>query len=102
MCSGSAAVASAVRSRTQAVVSSSTDAFARERRQYPLAREIRQLSQDCPLILCTGYSESISEKTVSDWGNAAYLLKPIDTRKLLTLVHQMTSSRGDGTAVRKA
>lgn len=54
-----------------------------------LAKRIRGLSPNCPIILCTGYSHTISEETVGEWGNTGYLSKPIDTRKLLALVEQL-------------
>ena len=56
-----------------------------------LARKLRELRADCPLILCTGYSEAISADTVSQWGNTEYLLKPLDTRRLLSLVATLLS-----------
>ena len=44
-----------------------------------LARQILQIRPDIPIILCTGYSEKISEERVREIGIKALLMKPIRT-----------------------
>ncbi len=42
-----------------------------------LAQEIMKIRSDIPIILCTGYSERISEEEAKDLGIAAFVMKPI-------------------------
>jgi len=42
-----------------------------------LAREIKAIRSDIPVILCTGFSELVDEKTAKDMGISAYITKPI-------------------------
>ncbi len=42
-----------------------------------LAKEIMSIRPNIPIILCTGYSELVSEEKVKSFGIKAYLMKPI-------------------------
>ena len=46
-----------------------------------LALEIRKIRTDCPVILCTGFSEKINGDTIIPWIDEL-LMKPVD-RKLM-------------------
>ena len=56
-----------------------------------LAAEIRQLNQEVPIILCTGFSEDINEQTVQHYGISKFLLKPITRQQLAEAVHSILS-----------
>ena len=47
-----------------------------------LARELLSLRPDQPIILCTGYSEAISEGLAREIGISAFLMKPITISEL--------------------
>jgi len=47
-----------------------------------LINKVRALRQDLPVILCTGFSETMNEKATRALGNARYLLKPVTQKEL--------------------
>jgi CheY-like chemotaxis protein len=47
-----------------------------------LTRELRRIRPDLPVILCTGYSKTVSEEDVADAGVRDMLMKPIALRHL--------------------
>ncbi|MBF0477172.1 MAG: PAS domain S-box protein [Deltaproteobacteria bacterium] len=54
-----------------------------------LAQEIMRWKPDLPVILCTGYSEAINEKTAAEMGVSGFLMKPIDITRLAKLIRQV-------------
>jgi PAS domain S-box-containing protein len=54
-----------------------------------LAKEIMDIRPDLPIILCTGFSEKISEDAVKNMGIRALLMKPIALRSLAETVHSV-------------
>jgi CheY-like chemotaxis protein len=57
-----------------------------------LARQCLQIRPDIPIILCSGYSEMITEKTVQQMGIRAYLLKPLSRRVLAETIRKVLDS----------
>jgi signal transduction histidine kinase/ActR/RegA family two-component response regulator len=55
-----------------------------------LAQRMLQLRPDLPIILCTGYSESITRETALAAGIRAFLLKPIVARELAAKIRALT------------
>lgn len=53
-----------------------------------LALKVMELRPETPVILCTGYSESISVEKAFALGMKDYLLKPISLNELLASVHK--------------
>ncbi len=51
-----------------------------------LAAEILKIRPDMPIILCTGYSKKVTEKTAKDLGIKGFILKPPDRKELAELV----------------
>ncbi len=49
--------------------------------------EIRKLNLDIPVILCTGYSEVVTEQTAKHYGISKFLMKPITRKALSKAVH---------------
>lgn len=47
-----------------------------------VAQNALQIRHDIPIILCTGYSSTISEKQISESGIKGYLMKPLSIHKL--------------------
>ncbi len=54
-----------------------------------LAREILQLRPDLPIILCTGFSESLSPEKAQHLAIDALLMKPLSIRDLAVAVRQV-------------
>ncbi len=57
-----------------------------------LAREILKIRPDCPVILCTGYSERISEEMAQEMGIKAFVMKPVVTHEMANLIRQVLDS----------
>lgn len=54
-----------------------------------LISEIRKLKPDVPVILCTGYNETVSEKTVEHYRITKFLMKPVSRGDLAWAVHEI-------------
>jgi CheY-like chemotaxis protein len=54
-----------------------------------LAREILAIREDIPVIICTGYSEHISEEKAKNIGITAFIFKPLDMRTLTETVRKV-------------
>ncbi|MCF8127369.1 MAG: GAF domain-containing protein [Deltaproteobacteria bacterium] len=66
-----------------------TDQAMPEMTGVQLVSEIRKLNRDVPVILCTGYSESVSEQTIKHYRINKFLMKPITRRDLAEAVHDV-------------
>ncbi|MEM5789356.1 MAG: response regulator, partial [Syntrophobacteraceae bacterium] len=59
-----------------------------------LAREVHRLDATVPVILCTGYNESVKADTVvRDLGIQALLMKPYDLKQLSVLVRSVLDTK---------
>lgn len=54
-----------------------------------MARRILELTPGLPIILCTGYSESINEQQALAMGISAFMKKPVDTDELLRTLNKL-------------
>ena len=61
-----------------------------------LAGKMLALQPDIPIILCTGYSERMSEVRCQEMGIAKLVSKPVDTVYLSQLVRQVLDNKKDG------
>jgi len=66
-----------------------TDQAMPEMTGVQLVTEMRKLNRDVPVILCTGYSESVSEQTIKHYRINKFLMKPITRRDLAEAVHDV-------------
>ena len=57
-----------------------------------LAAELLKLRPDLPVILCTGYSESVSRETAQEVGIREFLMKPLSKRELAAAVRRAIKS----------
>ncbi|MDJ0622352.1 MAG: PAS domain S-box protein [Desulfocapsaceae bacterium] len=57
-----------------------------------LLTEILKMREDIPTILCTGFSETLSERQARQLGIKAYLLKPVDSQKLAATIRRVIDS----------
>ncbi len=51
-----------------------------------LAEEMRRIRSDIPIILCTGFSDSINEDNFKDHGINAYIMKPMVKKEIARIV----------------
>ncbi len=58
-----------------------------------LAREILSLRPDIPVMLCTGFSDKITEEAAMEMGIKKYIEKPIDKRELARAVRSLLDAR---------
>lgn len=52
-----------------------------------LARELMRIRPDIPIVLCTGYSDVISEELVKSMGIKEFVMKPYVFRELAEIIH---------------
>ncbi|MBF0477231.1 MAG: response regulator [Deltaproteobacteria bacterium] len=53
-----------------------------------LAREVLAIRPDMPIILCTGYSESVTSEMAKAAGIQEYILKPLDHLEMANVVRR--------------
>ena len=66
-----------------------TDMTMPEMTGLKLSREILKLNPELPIILCTGYNESITEDEASENGISAFVLKPVRFSQMARLVREV-------------
>lgn len=59
-----------------------------------LSQRILRLRPDLPIILCTGYSEKITEEKAKALGISAFALKPLTMEDLARLIRQVLDKKG--------
>jgi PAS domain S-box-containing protein len=59
-----------------------------------LARKMLEIRSDIPIILCTGYSEQISEEKALAMGISEFIMKPLDIHKLGGAVRKVIDGKG--------
>jgi len=59
-----------------------------------LARKVKALRPEVPVIICTGYSDSVSAGEVSDAGIKFLLMKPLEIRELSASIRNALAGRG--------
>ncbi|BCS96511.1 hypothetical protein DSLASN_21430 [Desulfoluna limicola] len=60
----------------------------------PFARKVKSVRPDVPVIICTGYSDSVSAGEVSDAGIDYLLMKPLEIRELSASIRNALTYRG--------
>ncbi len=61
-----------------------------------LARELLKIRPDISIILCTGYSEHMSEEKAKDMGIKSLLIKPLDITRLAQVIHHVIKNVNRG------
>lgn len=64
-----------------------TDQTMPEMTGVQLTKEIRRISNTIPVILCTGYSETVTEQSTSYYGITGFLMKPVNVYDLAKLIN---------------
>ncbi len=60
---------------------------------YELSEELLKIRHDIPIILCTGFSKKISEKTAKKIGIKAFCIKPLDRKSLAAVVRNVLDEK---------
>ena len=58
-----------------------------------LVLEIRKLSNKIPIILCTGFSDTIDSESAKNIGVDVFVSKPLEKKQLIGIVNEVISSR---------
>ena len=58
-----------------------------------LISEIRKSRSDIPVVLCTGYSDTVTEQTIRNDGFTKFLMKPISRHDLAWVAHDALNQR---------
>jgi DNA-binding NarL/FixJ family response regulator len=60
-----------------------------------LAKELRKIRSDIPIIFSAGYSEIMTKEKVKSLGIKGVLMKPVTLRKLSNIVHNVLNDFED-------
>ena len=58
-----------------------------------LAKELMKIRPDIPIILCTGYSDRVSEENAKELGIGAFAMKPLVMQDLALIVRKVLDER---------
>jgi PAS domain S-box-containing protein len=73
-----------------------TDQTMPEMAGFDLARRILQIRPGMPIILCTGYSNQISEEKAKSFGIKGFAMKPLARRDIAGLIRKILDERQAG------
>ena len=62
---------------------------------YELAKQIRAIRQDIPIILCTGFVDKDDEKNREDAHINGFILKPINNLNLAETIRRVLDKEAD-------
>ena len=66
-----------------------TDQTMVEMNGLDLIEAVKKLRPEIPCILCTGFSNTLTETTALDRGAAAYFIKPVESQKLVRKISEL-------------
>jgi CheY-like chemotaxis protein len=58
-----------------------------------LAQKLKEIRPDIPLILCTGYSETISQEKAESMGIDGFVMKPLSRNELGETIRRVLDKR---------
>ncbi|UCH92668.1 MAG: PAS domain S-box protein [Candidatus Aminicenantes bacterium] len=58
-----------------------------------LAKELKRIRPDIPIILCTGFSETINEENFSEKGISAFVMKPILKKDIARVIRNILDGK---------
>ncbi len=70
-----------------------TDQTMPEMTGYRLIEEIRAIRSDIPIILCTGFSETVTEASTRQFGVTRFLMKPVHRATLAQTIFDLLGER---------
>ena len=60
-----------------------------------LARRMLAIRPDIPVIICTGYSSSVSEEKARSFGIRGFAMKPLSIKQISTLIRKVLDEAGN-------
>jgi CheY-like chemotaxis protein len=60
---------------------------------FDLAREIKQIRPDIPIIICTGFSDTIDSSKAKDMGIIGLVMKPIVMREMAETIKRVSDGK---------
>ncbi|MCF8044894.1 MAG: response regulator, partial [Desulfarculaceae bacterium] len=63
-----------------------------------LARKVKQIRPETPVILCTGFSEKVNKDRIGDVRIDGFLMKPIDLARMAAKVRELLDAEKGGVA----
>ncbi|WP_319585491.1 PAS domain S-box protein [uncultured Desulfobulbus sp.] len=70
-----------------------TDQTMPEMTGVQLTQEIRRINNTIPIILCTGYSETVTEQSAGYYGITGFLMKPVNVSDLAKTINEIFSQK---------
>ena len=61
-----------------------------------LAQKLKEIRPDIPVILCTGYSETISQEKAESMGIDGFVMKPLSRNELGETVRRVLDTKAQG------
>jgi CheY-like chemotaxis protein len=58
-----------------------------------LSKKISQIRPDLPILLCTGFSETVCEEKAQQYGVRKFLLKPLEKQTLSQTLRELLSEK---------
>ena len=58
-----------------------------------LAEEVLQLRPDLPIILVTGFSETVTKEVAKDIGICDYIMKPVNANELIKVIQAILANK---------
>jgi YesN/AraC family two-component response regulator len=59
-----------------------------------LAKEMLRIRPDIPVILCTGFSERITEEKAREMGIRAFAMKPLELHEISAIIRRVLDKGG--------
>jgi CheY-like chemotaxis protein len=61
-----------------------------------LAQKLKEARSDIPIILCTGYSQTISQEKAESMGIDGFVMKPLSRNELGETIRRVLDTKGQG------
>lgn len=61
-----------------------------------MARQLMKIRPGMPIIICTGFSEQLTEERAMTMGIRGYLMKPLNLHELAWRIRKVLDSRTEG------
>ena len=59
-----------------------------------LAKELMNIRPDVPIVLCTGYSETVNEESVKAIGIRELVMKPVNREEISQIIREILDKKG--------
>jgi two-component system cell cycle sensor histidine kinase/response regulator CckA len=60
---------------------------------YDLSKKLIEIKPDLPVILCTGYSETVSLNKAKDAGIKEFIMKPVGRKEIAEIIRNVLDKK---------